>query len=161
MYKPAGVSKVEQSIESGTGYQKHLVDSFIEEHKVLLDSLDNARQFIARSKLEDFARELKVFKGRFQSHIMAENMKLYLYLRLFLTNHTVQHQYANEMRKSMKPIAANVADFFDKYGEGKLTSVAVYACETELNQLRKTIRDRFEEEERRLYPLYRKNPSTP
>lgn len=161
MYKPAGVSKTEQSIESGTGYQKHLVDSFIDEHKALLDGLDNARQFIARSKLEDFARELKIFKGRFQSHIMAENMKLYLYLRLFLANDTVQRQYANEMRKSMKPIAEKVTAFFEKYGEGKLTSVAIYACETELNQLRKIIRERFEEEERRLYPLYKKNPTSP
>ena len=158
MYKPAGTT-TEQSIESGSGYQTHLIDSFIEEHKVLLDGLDNARQFIARSKLDDFARELKVFKGRFQSHIMAENVKLYLYLRLFLSNNSVQRQYANEMRKSMKPISEKVSEFFEKYGEGKLTSVAIYACETELNQLRKLIRDRFEEEEKRLYPLYKKNPA--
>lgn len=158
MYKPAG-TVIEQSIESGSGYQKHLIDSFTEEHKLLLDGLDNARQFIARSKLDDFARELKVFKGRFQSHVMAENVKLYLYLRLFLSDKTVQRQYANEMRKSMKPITEKVSGFFDKYGEGKLTSVAIYSCETELNQLRKIIRDRFEEEERRLYPLYKKNPA--
>lgn len=157
MYKPAGTT-TEQSIESGSGYQKHLIDSFIEEHKILLDGLDNARQFIARSKLDDFARELKVFKGRFQTHVMAENVKLFLYLRLFLESNTVQHQYANEMRKSMKPISDKVSAFFEQYGEGKLTSVAIYACETELNQLRKLIRDRFEEEERRLYPLYKKKP---
>lgn len=156
MYKPAGTT-TEQSIESGSGYQKHLIDSFIEEHKVLLDGLDNARQFIARSKLDDFTRELKVFKGRFQTHVMAENVKLFLYLRLFLADNTVQRQYANEMRKSMKPIIDKVSAFFEQYGEGKLTSVATYACETELNQLRKLIRDRFEEEERRLYPLYKKN----
>jgi len=158
MYKPAGIT-TDQGIESGSGYQKHLIDSFIEEHKILLDGLDNARQFIARSKLDDFARELKVFKGRFQTHVMAENVKLFLYLKLFLSSNTVQRQYADEMRKSMKPISNKVSTFFEKYGEGKLTSVAIYACETELNQLRKAIRDRFEEEERRLYPLYKRNPS--
>jgi len=157
MYKPAGTT-TEKSIEAGSGYQTHLVDSFTEEHKILIDGLDNARQFIARSKLEDFARELKVFKGRFQSHAMAENIKLYLYLRLFLSKDTVQKQYANEMRKSMKSISAKVTGFYEKYGEGKLTSVAIYSCETELNQLRKLIQERFEEEERQLYPLYRKDP---
>lgn len=155
MFKQAGTTSTLE-IESGAGYQAHLMDSFTEEHKVLLDGLDNARQFIARSKLEDFARELKVFKGRFQSHLMAENVKLYLYLRLTLKNNTVERQYAEQMRKSMKPINAKVSEFYEKYGAGKLTSVAQYACETELNNLRKDIRERFEEEEKRLHPLYKK-----
>lgn len=158
MYKPAGTT-IEHKIESGSGYQSHLIPTLIEEHKVLLDGLDNARHFIARSRFKDFAHELKVFRGRFKSHVMAENVKLYLYLRLFLASDTVQRQYANEMRTKMKPISEKVSVFFDQYGDDQLTDTNVYACETELSELRKLIRSRFQEEEQRLYPLYKKNPS--
>lgn len=158
MFKQAGITD-NSEIAQNAGYQMHLIDSFINEHKLLLDGLDNARQFLARSKIEDFNREIKVFKGRFQSHVMAENVKLYLYLKLTLNGNAVKQKYANNMRKSMKGVAQKVNDFHDKYGDGKLNSVAIYACETDLNNLRKAVRERFEEEELRLYPLYKKQAS--
>lgn len=155
MYIPAGTSN-EPSIVTSSGFQSHLIDALTKEHKMLLDGLDNARQFIARSKFDDFTHELKVFKGRFQSHVMAENVKLYIYLRLTLAENLEKREYTSSMRKTMKPIQDQVNSFYKKYGDGAVESENIYSCETELNYLRKVIRERFEEEERKLYPLYKK-----
>lgn len=155
MYIPAGTTK-EPSMVANSGFQSHLIDALTKEHKILLDGLDNARQFIARSKIDDFSHELKVFKGRFQSHVMAENVKLYLYLRLTLTDNKEKREYASSMRKAMKPIQDQVKNFYEKYGDNAVQVANIYSCETELNYLRKAIKERFEEEERKLYPLYKK-----
>lgn len=157
MFKLAGTSIHEPNL--GAAYQAHLVDLLTDEHTLLLSGLDNCRQFLAYSRMSDFEREIKHFKGHFQSHVMAENLKLYLYLRMSLPQGSEKRKYAEEMRLKMKGISKQVTGFYEKYGNGRLSSETIYACESELNNLRKRLGQRFEEEELKLYPLYRKQQS--
>lgn len=154
MFKQAGTASHEPNL--GAAYQAHLIDLLSDEHKLLLDELDNSRQFLAHFKIADFEHEIKLFKGRFQSHVMAENLKLYLYLRMSLPQGSEQRKLAENMRQEMKGISKRVKAFHDTYGNGQLTPALIYACETELTELRKQLRERFEQEERRLYPLYKR-----
>lgn len=157
MFKQAGTSSHEPNL--GAAYQAHLIDLLADEHRLLLTGLDNCRQFLARTQILDFEREIKHFKGHFQSHVMAQNLKLYLYLRISLPQGSEKRKYAEEMRLKMKEISKQVNNFHEKYGNGQLNPEAIYACESELNNLRKQLGHRFEEEELQLYPLYKKQQS--
>ena len=154
MFKQAGTASHEPYL--GAAYQVHLIDLLSDEHKLLLNGLDNSRQFLAHFKIADFEREIKLFKGRFQSHIMAENLKLYLYLRMSLPQGSEQKKLAENMRLEIKEIGKRVKAFHDTYGSGQLSPALIYACETELTELRKLLSERFEQEERSLYPLYKR-----
>jgi regulator of sigma D len=154
MFKQAGTSSHEPNL--GAAYQAHLTDLLSDEHRLLLDGLDNCRQFLAQLRVNDFERELKLFKGRFHSHVMAENLKLYLYLKMSLPQGSTKKKYADDMRIKMKDIARQVNDFYAKFGNGQLTSALLVSCESELSELRKMLGQRFEEEERQLFPLYSK-----
>jgi|GEM_PF-2285062 len=157
MFKLAGTSNHEPNL--GAAYQAHLIDLLTDEHTSLLSALDNSRQFLARSRIADFEHEIKLFKGHFQAHMMAENLKLYLYLRMSLTKGSEKRKYAEEMRLKMKEINKHINEFYATYTNGRLTPASTYACETELNELRKLLSRRFEEEELQLYPLYKKQSS--
>ena len=153
MFRIAGTASV-TPLDPELGYQPHLISSLAKDHEALLDLLAEAQELASKSRFSELSRTLRVFQGKFQSHIMAENMKLYLYLTISLSDKAAQKTLVSRLRREIKAVKSVFLNILDNYGDNRVNSTNVDACLVDIGKFHKILEQRFTEEESCLYPLY-------
>ncbi len=102
------------------------------------------------------AAKLDSFKYEFQSHILKENVKFYVYLEQNLADDAHSLDIIKEFRRDMNGIANAVIKFCRKYNEPKLSAELAAEFEEDYNNIGSALTKRVTLEERDLYILYSK-----
>lgn len=136
-------------------FEDDLIHDFEDEHKQLVKHFVAIETALAHTDITGIKRELGHFLKLLRSHLLKENLKLYVYL-----SHAVEHD--PEMgatvaiyRKEMQGIGKTVITFANHYlEEVELDESMLDAFAEKLNAIKPILLDRIDNEENVLYPLY-------
>lgn len=97
---------------------------------------------------------LEVFRAGIQSHLLIENVRLYIYLEHQLADDETSHRLIHDFRHEMDGIGKAVVGFLAKYKDLNVDSNLVASFGRDLEAVGKVLVDRIQREESTLYPLY-------
>jgi regulator of sigma D len=135
-------------------YDASLVPKLTQDHRQLVDIYKQVQAALARNDLKGVRDRLQQFRGALQEHLLAENVKLYVYLARNVANDEDSSQLVNDMRREMMGIGRVVMDFLRKYTETPINPAEARQFKTELDGIGSALVQRIQREESALYPLY-------
>jgi hypothetical protein len=135
-------------------YHPELVRQLTAEHQALLQTFGSIRAATIQGHLEDATERLEQFRVQLQSHLLTENVRLYIYLEHELAQDPSSYALIHEFRREMDGIGKALASFVRKYqklaGQPELSAPFL----EELIRMGNVLMARIEREESTLYPLY-------
>jgi len=140
---------------SQINYDPNLIQSLENDHKKLVS--DFGKIWSEGFEKKDYTKTnhlITKFKAAFQAHLLAENIKFYVYLEQTLRDDLVNLNLVKEFRLDMNKIARAATNFCKKY-QVKFTERHVEQFETDYNAVGKVLTQRITLEEESLYILYR------
>lgn len=135
-------------------YDSKLIESLEADHRILLSHYQRIVDKTAEQRFKEVMAELGQFKTLFHSHILVENVKLYVYLNRTLDGQQQSAALVKEMRREMRHIGKAVNQFIDRYDDWPWSSEMEGQFADELEQIGAALSARIQTEEERLYPLY-------
>ena len=135
-------------------YDAGLVPKLTQDHRQLVETYKQVHAALARNDLKTVRDRLIQFRGALQDHLLAENVKLYVYLARQLAGDEDSSQLVNEMRREMMGIGRTVMDFLRKYTDSPISPENTGHFKTELDGIGAALVQRIQREETSLYPLY-------
>jgi regulator of sigma D len=135
-------------------YDPGLVPRLTNDHRQLVEVYKQVHAALARNDLAGVRHRLLQFRGALQEHLLAENVKLYVYLARHLAGDEASSQIINDMRREMMGIGRVVMDFLRKYTETPIEPAQAVQFKGELDGIGAALVQRIEREESALYPLY-------
>ena len=148
-------SNIEEKIYlQGTkiSWHKNLISEFSSEHKQLLDIFTAVSTAYERKEYTSVQQHLKDFKRNLIAHILKENILLYVYLKYYYAEGTVNRELAKNMQKEMTAIGSIVFGFIQKMTETGAKFDDTF--KKELDAIGKQLVQRIQIEENSLYDLY-------
>lgn len=152
--RAAGTAKARRRI----GFDPALIGDLISDHSELVTIFGKvwsegyeAKQY---SKIASYLTE---FKGLFQSHLLKENVKFYVYLEQTLGEDPHSLGVVRDFRKDMNGIANAVVGFCKKYIETELNEINVEQFVEDYQGIGEALVRRVKLEEQDLYSLYEPN----
>lgn len=97
---------------------------------------------------------LREFHSNLQTHLLVENVRLYVYLQHQLASDTANAEIINDFRREMDGIGRTVIKFIRKYSEMVFDEDNAKIFEVELNDIGAALTERIKREEETLYMLY-------
>lgn len=146
-----------QAVTTGISYDPNLVSKLKEDHQSLFQIYGNLTAATERGDYAAIAPLLRELKLAFQTHIMLENVKFYVYLQQSVAHDAQLSSFLAELRQEMNGIARALAKFVNTYSTGSLTVEMVQPFKAELAGIGVVLTKRVELEESRLYTLYQAN----
>lgn len=136
-------------------YKPNLINELEADHKKLVELFGKIwsdafakRDYVATNQL------ITEFKSSFQAHLLAENIKFYVYLEQTLQDDPENLQIVKEFRLDMNKIARTATNFCKRY-QGQFTMRHVEQFETDYKNVGKVLTQRISLEENSLYVLYK------
>lgn len=153
---PAAPSKPARDTAPGTRIRYHpeLVQQLTAEHQALLQTFGSVRTAAIQGNLAGATERLEQFRVQLQSHLLAENVRLYIYLEHELAQDPSSYALILEFRREMDGIGKVLAGFVRRYQ--KLSEQPELAAPflEELARMGHVLMERIRREESTLYPLY-------
>ena len=140
--------------EQRIGYSPDLIAHLKHDHAGLLKLYGQLEALAVTGRFAEIAPALKLFKSKFELHILTENVKFYCYLEENLGRRPAALRTIREFRREMNAIARNVVGFARKHQEGGVTGANGAAFLAELREVGALLGKRVEREEQELYVLY-------
>jgi len=144
----------------GIRYDPDLIGALKADHQVLLEHYQRIADKAAEKRFREVRSELGQFKTLFHSHILVENVKLYVYLNHNLEIDQGRSEMVRGMRREMRHIGKAVNQFIDTYDVWPWSDELASGFPKALEQIGAALSDRIETEESSLYPLYRAPEAT-
>lgn len=139
----------------GVTYDSGLIQSLEKDHEMLVEIFGKIwSQGYEKSDFDAVCFHLSDFKALFQSHLLRENVKFYVYLEQALRKDSHSLSIVKEFRKDMNDIANAVIGFCKKYDKPEYTEVAHEAFKADYQAIGQALVRRVQLEERDLYSLY-------
>lgn len=136
-------------------FDPQLVVRLKDDHRELLRLFREISAAAQSGEFEDIASKLAEFKLAFQTHIMVENVKFYVYLQQYLANEPDLTTFLAEVRREMDGIARVLVKFVQTYTATPNTvRERSAAFLQELAGIGTVLTKRVQLEESRLYTLY-------
>lgn len=135
-------------------YHPELIESLKHDHRVLLEHYQRIADKAAENRFREVRAELDRFKTLFHTHILLENVKLYVYLNHNMEIDAEQSEMVKGMRREMRHIGKAVNRFIDTYDVWPWSEEMESAFPRALEQIGAALTARIETEEDSLYPLY-------
>ncbi|MFT6046359.1 MAG: methionine salvage enolase-phosphatase E1 [Arenicella sp.] len=150
-----GNQKQSKSRSRGVSYDSELIQNLEKDHEMLVEIFGNIwGEGYEKSDFNAVSLHLSEFKALFQSHLLKENVKFYVYLEQSLRSDPHSLSVVKEFRKDMNAIANAVIGFCKKYDNPKYTEVNHVAFKEEYKEVGQALVRRVQLEERDLYSLY-------
>ena len=135
-------------------YHPELVAELKHDHQVLLTLFASIQAAFKEGRLQAVVGHLDTFRTTIQSHLLKENVRLYIYLEHQLAGDETSHQLIHDFRHEMDGIGKAVMGFLAKYKDLSVDVNLVDSVGRDLEAVGKVLVDRVHREEDTLYPLY-------
>ena len=140
--------------EHRISYSPGLIGQLKDDHAGLLKLYGQAEALATGGRFAEIVPALRMFKHKFELHILAENVKFYCYIEENLARKPVALRTIREFRREMNSIARGVVNFVRKYQESGVSAANGAAFLTELREVGALLVQRVQREEQDLYTLY-------
>jgi regulator of sigma D len=138
----------------GIRYDAQLVSRLKEDHQELVRIYAAIKSAARAGHFNELPALLTKLKLDFQTHIMLENVKFYVYVQQHCAQDTETSVFISDVRKEMDDIARTVVKFVKTYASANLGQDTIMAFNAELEQIGTVLLQRVALEETRLYALY-------
>ncbi len=135
-------------------YDPNLIEKLKDDHGEMLSLYKEIEMLVESGDFERVHQALTRFKTMFHSHILLENVKLYIYLKHSLGTEVDSQAIVAEMRREMGHIGKAVNQFISKYSTWPWGVDLEESFSLELAQIGAAFVDRIQTEEDTLYTLY-------
>ena len=135
-------------------YHANLIENLTDDHQTLLDLFGKISAAYEEKNFDVVSKNLNKFSGILRGHLLAENVKLYVYLQHVLANDDENSAIIRDFRKEMQSIGKAVNDFLHKYSIEDWGTKTKQSFGGDLAAIGEVLVKRIEMEERALYPLY-------
>lgn len=153
---PPPAPKPAEAAAPGTAirYNPELIEQLKRDHQALLALFGSIQTAFAAGRLQAVVEHLDAFRTGIQSHLLIENVRLYIYLEHQLASDEASHQLIHDFRHEMDGIGKAVVGFLAKYKDLSVDTNLVASFGRDLEAVGKVLVDRIQREEATLYPLY-------
>jgi len=153
--KPEAAAPASKPVDSGIAFYPDLIEHLVADHRRLLALYGKIKESYAQRNFAVLSKCLHDFGNLIRSHLLTENMRLYIYLQQKVASDEVNTQLVRSFRKEMDGIAKVALDFLAHYEDLESRSVQeLGAFGPELEKLGGVLAERMKREEETLYPLY-------
>ena len=150
-------SAPEQQVAPGTQirYDAGLINHFKAHHDTMAERLAAVRTSARNGDYGKALHSVHEFKQLLSEHLLEENLRLYTYLIHCMDDDPAGKERLLVMRKEMSTMARKVMDFMRKYEARGVNSDNAANFLEDLDEVSRSLGERFAREEGSLYPLYR------
>lgn len=135
-------------------YNPELTASFRAEHMKILDLYDQTVRAADERRYSEVITKVMQFKSLFKRHLADQFNNLYIYLEFYGRNRSAEDAATiRDFRMEMSSIASTVTGTIARYDEG-LDEEHIESFVKDFSGLGELLRQRFEKEERALFPMY-------
>ena len=149
-----GTSLKQAQDEFRINHSPTLIGELKGDHAELLNLYGQIEAMATGGELPKLYHALKVFKSKFDLHVLTENVKFYCYIEQRLARRPDALRVVKEFRREMNHIGRGVVTFVKKWRESGVNADNNAAFLAELRQVGALLVQRVEREERDLYTLY-------
>lgn len=144
------------TVAPGTAIHFHpeLVGKLQQDHQALLRIYTQTQAAARRGDVVQAAHHLEEFRILLQSHLLTENVRLYVYLEHALAKDAPSHQLIRSFRHEMDDIGKAVVEFLTDYRDLAQHPEFAQQFSQALDGIGKVLAERIRREEETLYPLY-------
>jgi regulator of sigma D len=136
-------------------YDPSLIDTLKKDHSKLVTIYSNMwKEGFEKRDYKKLASLIAEFKAGFQSHLLKENVKFYVYLEQSLAGDLHTLQVVKDFRTDMNDIANAVIQFCKKYSHQAFTTEMEQEFERDYIKVGEVLTRRVSMEENELYLLY-------
>ena len=146
--------KASASTTPGISYDPELIGQLADEHQSLLSIFGEMSDAAEKQNWPLTQKHLKSFATALRGHLLAENVKLYVYLSKSFASDPETQNIAKEFRKEMMHIGRAVNQFVTRYEVAAWSEEMKENFSSELAGIGEVLVKRIEHEEQSLYPLY-------
>lgn len=145
-----------ENVAPGTAIHFHpeLVGKLQQDHQALLRLYTQTQTAARRGDVVQAARHLEEFRILLQSHLLTENVRLYVYLEHALAKDGSSRQLIRSFRHEMDDIGKAVVAFLNDYRDLARHPEFAQQFSEALEGIGKVLAERIRREEETLYPLY-------
>ena len=145
-----------ETVAPGTAIHFHpeLVGKLQQDHQALLRLYTQTQTAARRGDVVQAAAHLEEFRILLQSHLLTENVRLYVYLEHALAKDASSHQLIRSFRHEMDDIGKVVVKFLTDYRDLARHPELAQQFSEALDGIGKVLAERIRREEETLYPLY-------
>ena len=145
-----------EKVAPGTAIHFHpeLVGKLQQDHQALLRLYTQTQTAARRGDVVQAAAHLEEFRILLQSHLLTENVRLYVYLEHALAKDASSHQLIRSFRHEMDDIGKVVVKFLTDYRDLARHPEFAQQFSEALDGIGKVLAERIRREEETLYPLY-------
>jgi hypothetical protein len=135
-------------------YEDKLITDLKNDHQALLAIYGQIGEALENNNHDEIVDLFVDFSSGLRSHILKENLKLYVYLSHAMVLDTESLALIIELRSEMSKIGRTVNSFLTRYSELPWTTEKMASFPVEFKQIGDVLVERIEREESTLYPLY-------
>ncbi len=135
-------------------YQPEFIHVLTSDHHNLLKKYEEVGIEAKKKNFETALAHLFEFKRNLQTHLLNENIRLYVYLEHCFVNDTANANLVHTFRKEMSSIGVSAMNFLKKYQTNGISDRNVDDFLIEYGEVGSILKDRILKEESQLYPLY-------
>ncbi|MEE4245931.1 MAG: hemerythrin domain-containing protein [Kangiellaceae bacterium] len=136
-------------------YDPTLIETLKHDHSKLVTIYGNMwKDGFEKRDYKHLSKQIAEFKASFQSHLLKENVKFYVYLEQSLADDLHTLQVVKDFRTDMNDIANAVIQFCKKYAHQAFTTEMENEFEKDYIKIGEVLTRRVSMEENELYLLY-------
>ncbi len=135
-------------------YAPDLIDSLKGDHQALLILYGEIQEAFDQKDYPAVSEKLETFKSGLQSHLLTENVRLYIYLDRCLASDESNNELIRDFRREMDEIAKVAMKFLNKYSAIGVDEELAAHFAQDFATIGTVLGERIEKEETVLYPLY-------
>ena len=147
--QPSGLNR-----KDGISYHPELIQKLKNDHQHLVNILMEVKTIATSQKFAKIPQLLTEFKSLFQTHLIDENIKFYVYVQQNLKLDEQTTEFIKDIRSEMNGIARAVVHFADAHIAVAPNSASAGKFLAELEGIGEVLLKRVHIEETRLYTLY-------
>lgn len=141
--------------DEAMAYDPDLIAHLKEEHRELVTAFTAIKMAASECRFQELPVLLLALKQTFQTHIMQENVKLYVYVQRCCALDAVTSDFVFELRRDMNGIARTLVKFVNAHTATVPTFDTIGMFKAELDLICSLLLRRVRLEENRLYTLYK------
>lgn len=139
---------------NGIAYDPGLIAKLKDDHAALFALHRALCEAVASGRYETIPDDLLSFRRAFQTHLLVESVRFYIYLDKLLVGNPEELAYARSLKHEMNSITKTVGAFIEKWSTRPPTSTTAAAFFEQLHAIGEAFAQRVEVEESTLYTLY-------
>ncbi len=135
-------------------YDQELINDLKNDHKELVEVYGQIGVALKKFEYDEIVSLFINFSSKLRSHMLKENLKLYVYLSHAMIHDEESLLLITELRSEMNQIGRTVNSFLTRYSDLPWTDDKKISFPNEFKTIGEVLVDRIQREEGTLYSLY-------